>query len=292
MLFGVGYCCVFTQPTETAIANEFINLDQTIMDAKLKNSTFDKLKLAPIALAAGAGLMMAAAVPGQAASQLSVDFSPSTSAVAAGYAGFIFSNNAIPGTRTYLSGSTGYTGSMDTGTGIGVTLASVSGSSAFRMVDRGGTNLLLRDFAGRDGINLGQDLKFAGLVAGSYSLTIPLTDLSNQQGVVDVQLSTNGGTSFSNVHDNLAYGLNQGRSAVLKFQADGINDVIARFWTGGNQFGVTGQTGNGVNINRIFTMNGFVLTRVPEPSLSILGTVLVLGFLPILKKKFPSNDKH
>ncbi len=40
------------------------------MDAKLKNSTPDKLKLAPIALAAGAGLMMAAAVPGQAASQL------------------------------------------------------------------------------------------------------------------------------------------------------------------------------------------------------------------------------
>jgi hypothetical protein len=52
------------------IANKFINLDQTIMDAKLKNSTPDKLKLAPIALAAGAGLMMAAAVPGQAASQL------------------------------------------------------------------------------------------------------------------------------------------------------------------------------------------------------------------------------
>ena len=262
------------------------------MDAKLKNSTFDKLKLAPIALAAGAGLMMAAAVPGQAASQLSVDFSPNTSTVAAGYAGFIFSNNSAPGTRTYLSGSTGYTGSMDTGTGIGVTLASVSGSSAFRMIDRGGTNLLLRDFAGLDGINLGQDLKFAGLVAGSYSLTIPLTDTNNQQGVVDVQLSTNGGTSFSNVHDNLAYGLNLGRSAVLKFKADGINDVIARFWTGGNQFGVTGQTGNSVNINRIFTMNGFVLTRVPEPSLSILGTVLVLGFLPILKKKFPSNDKH
>jgi hypothetical protein len=135
-------------------------------------------------------------------------------------------------------------------------------------------------------------LKFAGLVAGSYSLTIPLTDTNNQDGVVDVQLSTNGGTSFSNVYDNLAYGLNLGRSAVLKFKADGINDVIARFWTGGNQFGVTGQTGNSVNINRIFTMNGFVLTRVPEPSLSILGTVLVLGFLPILKKKFPSNDKH
>ncbi len=88
---------------------------------------------------------------------ISVDFSPNTSTVAAGYAGFIFSNNSAPGTRTYLSGSTGYTGSMDTGTGIGVTLASVSGSSAFRMIDRGGTNLLLRDFAGRDGINLGQD---------------------------------------------------------------------------------------------------------------------------------------
>jgi hypothetical protein len=36
------------------------------MNAKLKNSAFDKLKLAPIALAAGAGMMLAAA-PAQAA---------------------------------------------------------------------------------------------------------------------------------------------------------------------------------------------------------------------------------
>jgi hypothetical protein len=37
------------------------------MNTKLKNSAFDKLKLAPIALAAGAGMMLAAAAPGQAA---------------------------------------------------------------------------------------------------------------------------------------------------------------------------------------------------------------------------------
>jgi len=37
------------------------------MNTKLKNSAFDKLKLAPIALAAGAGMMLAAAAPAQAA---------------------------------------------------------------------------------------------------------------------------------------------------------------------------------------------------------------------------------
>jgi hypothetical protein len=37
------------------------------MNSKLKNSAFEKLKLAPIALAAGAGMMLAAAAPGQAA---------------------------------------------------------------------------------------------------------------------------------------------------------------------------------------------------------------------------------
>jgi hypothetical protein len=37
------------------------------MNTNLKNSAFDKLKLAPIALAAGAGMMLAAAAPGQAA---------------------------------------------------------------------------------------------------------------------------------------------------------------------------------------------------------------------------------
>ncbi|WP_157221769.1 PEP-CTERM sorting domain-containing protein [Microcystis sp. T1-4] len=41
--------------------------DETIMNTKLKNSAFDKLKLAPIALAAGAGMMLAAAAPAQAA---------------------------------------------------------------------------------------------------------------------------------------------------------------------------------------------------------------------------------
>lgn len=37
------------------------------MNTKMKNSAFDKLKLAPIALAAGAGMMLAAAAPAQAA---------------------------------------------------------------------------------------------------------------------------------------------------------------------------------------------------------------------------------
>lgn len=37
------------------------------MNTKLKNSAFDKLKLAPIALAAGAGMILAAAAPAQAA---------------------------------------------------------------------------------------------------------------------------------------------------------------------------------------------------------------------------------
>jgi hypothetical protein len=178
---------------------------------------------------------------------------------------------------------------MDTGSGIGVTLIDPNTpTQVFRMIDRSGTNLLLRDFAGRDSsFNQLQELRFSGLVAGAYSLTIPLTDLSNQTGVVDVQLSVNGGTSFSNISDNLPYGLNLGRTAQVNFNANGLNNVIVRFGVGGNIFGVTGGTStDGIARNRIFTVNGFELTgpTVPEPrNLSGILAVLGLGCVVLLR---------
>lgn len=224
------------------------------------------------------------------ASVLSVDFSGSTATVATGYAGFVFANNTAPGTRTYSAGSTGYTGLMDTGGGIDVSLVDPNNpSQVFRMVDRGGTDLLLRDYAGRDmSLNQLQDLMFSGLVAGSYSLTLQLTDTFNQDGVVDVQLSVDGGASFSNIYDNLLYGLDLGRTAQFNFNSSGIDDIVMRFAVGGNLFGATGGTTNAININRIFTMNGFDLNgptvtttpTVPEPgSLALLGLggLLLIG---------------
>ncbi|WP_414563893.1 MULTISPECIES: PEP-CTERM sorting domain-containing protein [unclassified Anabaena] len=243
-------------------------------------------KMKPGCLALGMAILTCMISPAKSnASTLSVDFSDSDADVAAGYAGFVFSNNTVPGTRTYLSGTTGYTGLMDTGSGIGVTLLDPNNPSrVFRLVDRGGADLLLRDFAGRDGaLNQAQDLSFSGLVSGAYSLTIPLSDFGNQVGVADVQLSVNGGASFSNIYDNLNYGSNLGRTAQLNFDADGINNVIARFFVGGNEFGVTGGTTNNINVNRIFTINGFdlqgptVTQSVPEPN-----SVVMFGLLGML----------
>lgn len=252
-------------------------------------------KMKPAYLTWSMAILTCIMLPAKAnASTLFVDFSNSDANVAAGYAGFVFSNGAVPGTRTYLSDTTGYSGLMDTGSGIGVTLSDPNNpTQGFRLVDRGGSDLLLRDYAGRDGsLNQAQDLSFSGLVSGDYSLTIPLTDFGNQVGVVDVQLSLDGGSSFSNIFDNLDYGLNFGRTAQLNFNANGVNDIIVRFFVGGNEFGVTGGTTNGINVNRIFTINGLELEGptvsvsepVPEP-LTLLGAGAAIAFGTGFKRK-------
>lgn len=71
------------------------------MNAKLKNSAFDKLKLAPIALAAGAGMMLAAA-PAQAAV---VTLGQTVTQGGVEYNGI--SNFTVGGPLTQLSGATG-----------------------------------------------------------------------------------------------------------------------------------------------------------------------------------------
>lgn len=71
------------------------------MNAKLKNSAFDKLKLAPIALAAGAGMMLAAA-PAQAAV---VSLPQTVTQGGVRYSGI--SNSTVSNPLTQLPGATG-----------------------------------------------------------------------------------------------------------------------------------------------------------------------------------------
>ncbi|WP_227021245.1 PEP-CTERM sorting domain-containing protein [Oceaniferula marina] len=214
------------------------------------------------------------------AATLKVDFSDSVGDVAVGYGGFVFANNTAPGTRNYTSGSAGYVGpSIDLGSGIDVTYKS-SAATNFRMIDRGG-DLFLKDFASIDGaLNDDQDLVFGGLAAVTGSFTFSLEDLSNQFGVVDVQLSINGGASFTNVLDDVTYG-STGNQAVVPFTSNGTDDVVVRFWVGGNEFGNTGGTTDSVRRNRIMSLNGFTLdaTVVPEPSSSAFMGLAGLALL-------------
>lgn len=241
----------------------------------IRNAQFH-CRAAMSAAVLAAGLLMGGAAS---ASTLSVDFSASDAGVQSGHAGFVMGNNTVPGTRSFSSGSTGYTGSMDTGGGVAVTvMAPDAANQVFRLVDRGSPDLLLRDFVGRDtSFNRPQRLVFSGLRADEYTLTLYLTDTSNQQGVVDTQLSVNGGADFSDVGDNVPYGLNLGRTADFTFTANGMDDVAVQFWVGGNQFGATGGTTDNIARNRIFTLNGFTLhaANVPEPtSWALMGAGL------------------
>lgn len=216
------------------------------------------------------------------AATLLVDFGLSTSPIATGYAGFTFGNATAPGSRTFLAGTAGYDASMDTGAGITVTLQNGQNpGGTLRMLDRNTPDSLLREFAGIDGINGNNQVVFAGLAAGDYQFKVYLTDPSNQRGVVDVQLSTNGGSNFTNLNDNAAYGA-PGNTLLVDFAADGTNSVMINFWTGGNQFGTVGQTSDNVSTNRIFTLNGFDLVKVPEPSVALLGG---LGLLLLRRRR-------
>lgn len=80
----------------------YLHLDEAIMNTKLKNSAFDKLKLAPIALAAGAGMMLAAAAPGQAA-VVTLEQTVTQGGVIYSY----ISNNTVNSPLTELPGATG-----------------------------------------------------------------------------------------------------------------------------------------------------------------------------------------
>ncbi len=117
------------------------------------------------------------------------------------------------------------------------------------MIDQGTGSDLLRDFAGIDGIN---NDNFNSISSGlQQPEAIPswpiLTDTSNQRGVVDVQLQCQRQyPAFHSPLDNAAYG-SSGNSAQVNFVADGADNVIINFWTGGNQFGTTGQTSNNVS---------------------------------------------
>ncbi len=200
------------------------------------------------------------------ATTLKVDISDSVADVASGYAGFIFSNNAVPGSRNYNAGDIGYAGgSIDTGGGIMVTLT--SSGSAYRLVDRGGDNFL-RDFGSIDGaLNKAQDVVLSGLAFVSGTFTASLDDLGNQYGVIDVQLSVDSGTSFTNVHDDVIYG-GTGNGYTVNFTSNGVDDVIIRYTAGGNVFGTTTGTTENIARNRLVAFNGFNLTANPvsEPS--------------------------
>lgn len=206
-------------------------------------------------------------------SLLRVDFGTASQVVEDDYAAFSFNNGAAsPQTRNYTFGSTGYDARLiDDGSGITVNLSTKE--TALRMIDRGTTDKSDRDWATAEpGVGSGQipdnyiDLTFNGLASGFYTLVTDHIDTSNQVGVMDVQVSVDGGTTFVDYLDNVSYG-NFLRQNNISFNAVTGQDVIIRFLAGGGLFGGNGQTTDVAASNRLLPLNAFSLnTFVPTPA--------------------------
>ncbi|MBI1367054.1 MAG: hypothetical protein GC162_00220 [Planctomycetes bacterium] len=217
-----------------------------------------------------------------AASVLRVDFGPSAQQVETGYAPFSFNNGAAsPQSRTYTFATTGYDNvNADTGSGITVTLAAKE--TALRMIDRGTSDKSDRDWATVEPVpgpgnvpDNYMDLTLAGLKSGYYTLISDHIDTSNQVGVMDVQVSTDGGATFTNKLDNVVYN-NTLHQYLISFFADAGQNVVVRYLAGGGLFGANGQATDTVASNRLLPLNAFELTTVPEPSTGLLAIVSAL----------------
>ena len=229
------------------------------------------LKLSALTLAALAG------VAGRADAALLVDIQSGTN-TEPGYGAYSSVDGTTnPPTVTYTTGSPGYTGPpIDTGAGITVDVQ--SNFSSFRFIDRGAG---VPDLSNRDWVSVESgttsgnpvvnylDLRIGNLQTGPYDFVSDHYD-TQQFGVFDVQVSTNGGTSFANVVDNQTYTANALSQASFSFNAVAGSDVVIRYKAGGGLFGGNGQNQNGTLQNRLIILNAFTL--VPEPAgLGLLG---------------------
>lgn len=237
-------------------------------------------------------LMLVASRSSHAASLL-VDFSDSGTRVESDAAGFVYSNNSSsPQTRTYTTGSQGYIdGSMDLGSGVTVVLQTFNRTtdtldpSVLRMIDRNSSAAdLANDWATVEpGAGSGQvptvglQLNITGLASGHYDFSSLHRDTSNQVGVMDVQYSLDGGSTWVNLADNSSYG-NFDLTIGLNFVGvDATDGLSLRYIAGGGLFGDNGHTTNTVNSNRLMPLNSFSITAVPTPAALPAG----LGLLAI-----------
>jgi hypothetical protein len=234
-------------------------------------------------------LCACAAVAGRADAALLVDFQRTTTgnpAAEAGYALYGSTTDQVTTTPTltYTPGTAGYTGaSMDAGSGITLHIESnTTGTGQFRFIDRGPT---VGDDTNRDWVSVESgvtttpapvvnhlDLRISGLQTGTYDYVSDHFE-TQQSGVFDVQVSTNGGGSFADKVDNLPYATFALSQASFSFDAVAGNDVIIRYKAGGGLFGGNGVNQTSANVNRLIVLNAFVL--VPEPaSLGLLGVAV------------------
>jgi hypothetical protein len=218
-------------------------------------------------------------------SLLRVDLGPVGQQVEADYGAFSFGDGAAsPQSQTYNFGDTGYDSrDVDDGTGIEVTISTKE--TALRMIDRGGADNLDRDWATAEpGVGAGQvpdnyiDITLSNLDPGKYTFASEHIDTGNQVGVMDVQLSVDGGATFADYIDNVSYG-NFLRTNLLAFDVEAGQDVIIRYLAGGGLFGSNGQTTNTVASNRLLPINGFALYArpIPEPGTFALAALGLVG---------------
>ena len=232
-----------------------------------------KASLRTVAACAALLVLPAATARGQ----LLVDFSNEDKNVASNAAPFVFTDRTDgPFTKTYTSGSQGYTGgTLDTGAGVTAALGSFRTDAALpaapqlRMIDRDDAKAdLVSDWAsvepGASVQNTGLRLTLTGLTAGRYTFTSSHDDTSNQEGVLDAQYSLDGGTTWLNAADNASYDLGTTVS-VNDVTVDPAFGLSVRYLAGGGLYGTAGVNGDTNGFNRLVPLNSFELTAVPEP---------------------------
>lgn len=157
------------------------------------------------------------------------------------------------------------------------------------------------DWDGTNGTPTYMTLALSGLPANLYNWTSFHHDTEHVHGNFQVELSTDGGSSYTKLADgymsdstpggnpdsaaNGSFGLvtdfagmtAAGSIYSTQFSADGTNDVVFRFAP------YTGVLGAAVH-NQIWGMNGFQLTAVPEPSTSVLLGTTLLGLLCLRRR--------
>lgn len=231
---------------------------------------------------------------GLAPAALLVDFSGDPANVAPNAAGFIVASGSMsPQTATFIAGTQGYTSSsMDTGAGIVAQLRVYATTGIYvnllqiRNRDVSAADLE-SDWVFQSGTfdgelaRVGLRLTLTGMKSGVYGFSSLHVDTGSMIGVVDVQYSLNGGSTWINSsYDNASFtdGLVVSLPNLNVTETSGLQ---VRYLVGGNLFGAAGVARSG-DSNFLVPLNSFSLAVVPEPSIATLG---ILGIATLLMRR-------
>lgn len=228
-------------------------------------------------------IAMAASASSASAVSVFVNLGDSTPVTQSGYTNWAGTDSATTGPTALTEGGLTFTL---------VDFASMNPfGSKYRVIDRGVSaysgdlpNMVQEWWgAASNGSNSGQvgflTFNIAGLAAGDYTWTSWHRDVAGQTGTIDFDISTNGGSTFTQVSGFSAFDIIDGTSntsanpATFSFTANGTDSVQMRL--------TNNWTSDGTRTWVV--VNGFSVESVPEPR--IAGLVGLSSILLLLRRR-------